>query len=252
MQEASARRNLRASSRAIAWRWVIATLTLAIIAAAIASANGALRPAIRPSHAWWVCFAACSFGLAAGAWATPWRGAGLVGAALILGLASQLGLIVHDWFDTIVVFRPSASRRLMWAFVALQAIIAAWALAPKAARDEAVRIVRTLGAWRMLVIAALVIRANILPLEIAGAVFLVVVVNVMLGIFNLIPIPPLDGSKVLSALLPQGIRRGYDDWRAKLEFNPFLGMGLVLLLILVLGGTFGSFIYAVARALAGM
>jgi len=101
-------------------------------------------------------------------------------------------------------------------------------------------------------IAALVIRANVLPVEVVSAVFLVVVVNVMLGIFNLIPIPPLDGSKVLSALLPQGIRGGYDAWRARLEFNPFLGFGLVLVFILVAGSAFGSLVYAIARFISGL
>ncbi len=33
--------------------------------------------------------------------------------------------------------------------------------------------------------------------------FMVMQVNIILGVFNLIPIPPLDGSKVLFALLPQ-------------------------------------------------
>ena len=32
----------------------------------------------------------------------------------------------------------------------------------------------------------------------------IILVNVMLGIFNLMPIPPLDGSKILFALLPRG------------------------------------------------
>jgi Zn-dependent protease len=31
---------------------------------------------------------------------------------------------------------------------------------------------------------------------------LIVYINIILGIFNLIPIPPLDGSRVLFALLP--------------------------------------------------
>lgn len=101
-------------------------------------------------------------------------------------------------------------------------------------------------------VAALVIRAQVLPLEIAGTVFLIVLVNIMLGIFNLIPIPPLDGSKVLSALLPLQLRRGYDEWRARLEFNPFLGFGLVVIFILVLGSSFGGLVYAIARALAGL
>ena len=36
---------------------------------------------------------------------------------------------------------------------------------------------------------------------------LIVLVNIVLGIFNLIPIPPLDGSKILFSLLPAGWRR---------------------------------------------
>ena len=34
----------------------------------------------------------------------------------------------------------------------------------------------------------------------------VVLVNLILGVFNLVPIPPLDGSKILSSLLPQRYR----------------------------------------------
>lgn len=99
--------------------------------------------------------------------------------------------------------------------------------------------------------AALVIRANVLPIEIASAVFLIVLVNIMLGIFNLIPIPPLDGSKVLAALLPLSLRNGYDAWRAKLEYNPFLGFALVVIFILVAGSAFGAVVYTTARFLAG-
>lgn len=100
--------------------------------------------------------------------------------------------------------------------------------------------------------AGLLIRANVLPLEMSGVVFIIVLTNIMLGIFNLIPIPPLDGSKVLTAILPGGLRTGYDRWRTQMEYNPFLGFGIVILFILVAGDAFGNFVYGIARILAGI
>ena len=38
--------------------------------------------------------------------------------------------------------------------------------------------------------------------QMAGAFQYVVLINLMLAIFNLVPIPPLDGSKILAAFLP--------------------------------------------------
>lgn len=38
---------------------------------------------------------------------------------------------------------------------------------------------------------------------------IVVYINILLALFNLFPIPPLDGSKVLSAILPHGLMQPY-------------------------------------------
>jgi Zn-dependent protease len=82
--------------------------------------------------------------------------------------------------------------------------------------------------------------------------FLVVVVNVMLCLFNLIPVPPLDGSKVLEALLPRSLQYGYARWRRGMERNPFIGMLLVVIIVLLLGSAFSNLIYGVASAIAGV
>ena len=98
----------------------------------------------------------------------------------------------------------------------------------------------------------LILRFHIFDSPINAVFFIIVLVNVMLCIFNLIPVPPLDGSKVLEAFLPRSLAHSYGSWRRRLEQNPFVGMGLVLLIVLVMCGALGNFIYSVAQAIAGM
>ncbi|MCJ7795518.1 MAG: site-2 protease family protein [Thermoleophilia bacterium] len=61
--------------------------------------------------------------------------------------------------------------------------------------------------------------------------FLAFQVNVVLGIFNLVPIPPLDGSRVLGGFLP---REAYARW---VELDRY-GMVFILLILFVFQGPF--------------
>jgi Zn-dependent protease len=51
-------------------------------------------------------------------------------------------------------------------------------------------------------------------------------VNIVLGIFNLIPIPPLDGSRIVGALLPD---RAYASWAAFDQYGMFVLFGVIIL-----------------------
>lgn len=104
-------------------------------------------------------------------------------------------------------------------------------------------------------IFALIIRsADILNLsaafiEMAGYV---VFINVLLAIFNLIPFPPLDGSKVIVPLLPRKIGLSYQMFVRKVEQMGLLGLFLmVFLFMFVLWAPFIGIVYRVTNILLG-
>jgi Zn-dependent protease len=66
-------------------------------------------------------------------------------------------------------------------------------------------------------------------------------INIFLALFNLIPIPPLDGSHILNIFLPPNLSRLY----AYLE-----PVGFILILVLFYTGLMGLFIMPVYRLIA--
>lgn len=78
----------------------------------------------------------------------------------------------------------------------------------------------------------------------------IVVLNLFLAFFNLVPIPPLDGSKILPKFLPSTLRIQYEYFRRFLEQHIGLGFIVIILVFMyVLGGPLSILTHTVARLL---
>jgi Zn-dependent protease len=74
---------------------------------------------------------------------------------------------------------------------------------------------------------------------IAGALLRFVLLNVLLAVFNLIPVPPLDGGNILMGLVPESMAAAIDRLRP---------WGFLLLYGLMLSGALAAIIFPVQRA----
>jgi Zn-dependent protease len=103
------------------------------------------------------------------------------------------------------------------------------------------------------VVSGLVVRLFLPWSETAATVFFYVFyLNMILALFNILPVPPLDGSKVLGGFLPSGV---YEKWRDLDRYGNFLIIGLLAVLY-TQQGLFQAYIDAplafAARVLIGI
>lgn len=87
-------------------------------------------------------------------------------------------------------------------------------------------------------------------IQIAG---IIVFVNIMLGVFNLIPIYPLDGSKVLAGVLPYNVGQGYRRFQDTMSRYGIVAMfGFIFIFILILGPIFTKLVSLLFALITGI
>jgi Zn-dependent protease len=89
------------------------------------------------------------------------------------------------------------------------------------------------------------------PIVVTRALFMLFALNVILGTLNLIPIPPLDGSRVVGGFLP---REAYKRWITYDRYGNYVFLGLFVVLVafpVVFDATFGAVLRLSFRLLPG-
>ena len=97
--------------------------------------------------------------------------------------------------------------------------------------------------WALLVKVGLSLQGNYfaLPLALMGAAG--VFFNIIIMVLNLVPLPPLDGGRILVSLLPQRIA-----WRVA-RVEPY---GFMILILLLLTGVLGTMLWPAIGALMAL
>jgi Zn-dependent protease len=81
---------------------------------------------------------------------------------------------------------------------------------------------------------------------------MVIMLNIFLAIFNLIPIPPLDGSKILPKFLPYALAMKYEGLRRVMDQNVGIGfLAVILVFVFFLAGPLYDLTYFLMEVLTG-
>jgi len=81
----------------------------------------------------------------------------------------------------------------------------------------------------------------------------IVYINLLLAFFNMIPIPPLDGSKMLMAVLPFNVAMLYREITARIEqFGLLFTFLFIFLFIRIFWAPFSALVFSVFSLLTGM
>jgi Zn-dependent protease len=89
-------------------------------------------------------------------------------------------------------------------------------------------------------LAGLLFKLNILMPQgiLANFILMFVIVNIGFGVFNLIPIPPLDGWKVLQGLVPKNAY--YKLLEIEYRFNPMMLIMFIFMLVFLISPVLGA------------
>lgn len=81
----------------------------------------------------------------------------------------------------------------------------------------------------------------------------IVYINILLAFFNLIPIPPLDGSKIITAFLPFGAERKYREMTMWIErYGLLFTFAFIFIFINLFWGPFSQLVFSVFELLTGL